>query len=169
MLGRIVDTLHCGKAVVSEYTNNKNVKVIFIDTGYLLSTTKRSLLSSSRPRLRDPLAKSVFGVGCIGEGRHKAHNGPADTKSFSIWRAMLRRCYYKPESKPWREGCTVVEEWLDFQTFAQWYEDNYPNNGERYQLDKDTLIAGNKQYGPSTCRFVTQAENLAARQFKGGR
>ena len=140
MLGQTFDTLHCGKAMVCEYTNSKKIRVVFISTGHTLITTKRSLLSSSRPRLRDPLAKSVFGVGCIGKGRHRAHKGPVDTKPFSIWRAMLRRCYYKPESKPWREGCTVVEEWHNFQTFAQWYEDNHPNGGEHYQLDKDTLV-----------------------------
>ena len=153
MRGKVFDTLHCGRIVVHEYVNYKEIKVTFLDTGHALTTTKRVLLGPSKPRLRDPLAKTVFGRGCIGIGSHKAHVKQTDTKSFSIW----------------REGCTVAEEWLNFQAFAQWYEDNYPKDGARYQLDKDTILKNNKQYGPSTCRFVTQLENLAARRFKRDR
>ena len=79
---------------------------------------------------------------------------------------MLRRCYYAPENKPWRDGCTVAEEWHNFQAFADWYDSHYPSDGNTYQLDKDMRVKDNKCYGPDTCKFVTQQENLAARRFK---
>lgn len=164
MFGLKFTTMHCGDVIVCEYKNTKNITVVFIDTGTILKTTKRVLTGSDRPRLRDLLAKSVFGIGCIGIGKHKAHEGPADTKPFSIWRAMLRRCYYKPERTAWREGCTVIDEWLNFQVFAEWFEQKYPKDGDNYQLDKDINIPGNKRYSPEACCFVTQQENLAARQ-----
>jgi len=169
MHGERFTTQNCGDVVVFHYQNCQNVHVYFVDTGYSLKTTKRVLTNTDRPRLRDPLARTVFGIGCIGIGRHKAHDGPADTHAFSIWRAMLRRCYYGPERRPWREGCTVVDEWHNFQAFAEWFESNYPRDGQRYQLDKDTVVNGNKLYSADTCSFVTQAANLAARRFKKDR
>lgn len=169
MFGEKFTTQHCGDVIVCEYKNTKNITVVFVDTGTTLKTTKRVLTGSDRPRLRDPLAKSVFGVGCIGVGQHKAHDGPADTKAFSIWRAMLRRCYYEPERTAWRDGCTVADEWLNFQTFAEWFEKNCPRDGGRYQLDKDLTIPGNKRYSPGACRFVTQQENLAGRGYSRSR
>jgi len=165
MFGRQFTTKHCGDVIVCEYKNTKDVTVVFIDTGTILKTSKKVLSNSARPRLRDPLARTVFGVGCIGVGRHKAHDGPADTKAFSIWRAMLRRCYYEPERTAWREGDTVADEWHDFQVFAEWLEYSYPEDGGKYQLDKDLVIEGNKRYSPEACRFVTQKENLAGRRF----
>ena len=169
MNGQRFTTMYCGDVVVYDYKNSKEVLIVFIDTNTLMKTTKRVLTGSDRPRLRDLLAKSVFGVGCIGVGRHKAHENSRDTKAFSIWRAMLRRCYYEPDNKPWREGCTVVDEWFNFQVFAEWFEGNYPSDGMKYQLDKDLTILDNKQYSPEACSFVTQQENLNGRRFKRDR
>lgn len=167
MEGTKFKTLYCGEVIVSRYINCEKVEVKFLDTGTTLTTKKAVLVGSERPRLRDPLAKTVFGVGCIGVGPHKAHKkGGADTKPYSIWRAMLRRCYYRGSKhhQPSYEGVTVAEEWLNFQTFAEWFEANYPKDGKRYQLDKDVLDVNAREYSPKTCSFVTQQENLAARR-----
>lgn len=166
MKGSVFKTKHCGYLVVSEYHNRDNVEVIFVATGYKTRTSKDVLLNSPEPRIRDPLGRSVFGVGCIGIGPHAAHGkGGADTKAYSIWRAMLRRCYYAPERKAWRDA-VVCPEWHNFQTFATWYAENYPRDGAAYQLDKDVKLPGNKVYGPEACSFVTQAENLRARRWR---
>ncbi len=168
MVGQKFKTQNCGDVVVSQYNNNKSVIVTFIATGTMLETKKEILIRSDRPRLRDPLAKTVFGVGCIGVGEHKAHTKGADTKAFSIWRAMLRRCYYRGSQhhQPSYEGGRVAKEWHNFQTFAEWFEENYPTDGKRYQLDKDIITPGNKVYSPKACSFVTQQENLASRKFR---
>lgn len=151
-------TRHCGDVIVTKYVNNQNVFVRFINTGNIVNTSKRVLTSAYGQGPRDPMAPTVFGVGWIGTGRHKAHRGGADTHPFRIWRAMLRRCYYEPERTARREGGTVAEIWHDFQTFADWFEENYPRDGGRYQLDKDTVVPGNKVYGPVGCTFITQQE-----------
>src|SRR5690554_2298155 len=171
MVGEVYETLYCGQVVVTEYRNRNSVTVVFLDTGYALETTKDRLRAKKPPRLRDPLAKTVFGVGFIGEGPHKAHCRGADTRPFSIWRAMLRRCYYRGSRHHQRsyEGCTVCPEWHNFQNFADWFEANYPRDGERYQLDKDARFPGNTEYSPSACQFLTQARNLAARRCAGRR
>lgn len=168
MVGQKFKTQNSGDVVVTQYTDNKSVTVRFIATGTTLKTKKEVLVRSDRPRLRDPLAKTVFGVGYIGVGQHKAHTKGADTKAFSIWRAMLRRCYYRGSQhhQPSYEGGIVAEEWHNFQTFAEWFEQHYPKDGGKYQLDKDILVPGNKIYSPKTCSFVTQRENLAGRKFR---
>lgn len=168
MLNQKFETMHCGEVMVCDYQSAKEITVIFTATGTKIKTTKRVLTGSDKPRLRDPLAKSVFGIGCIGVGPYKAHQGPADTREFGVWRAMLRRCYYRRSKHHQRsyEGCVVADEWHNFQVFAKWFRENYPDDGGRYQLDKDTLFPGNKVYSPERCRFVTQAENLSARRMR---
>lgn len=169
MVGQKFKTLNSGEVVVKAYINAENVVVEFLDTGTVTTTAKRTLVGRDRPRLRDPLAKTVFGVGCIGIGRHKAHVKRADTKAFSIWRAMLRRCYYRGgrHHQSSYEGVTVCEEWLNFQVFAEWFELHYPKDSARYQLDKDKLNPKAKEYSPNNCSFISQQDNLAARWGRG--
>jgi hypothetical protein len=166
MIGQVFKTESCGAVVVSDYKNRENVTVVFVDTGYSLTTKKDVLVRRERPRLRDPLARTVFGVGFIGVGPHKAHHKGQDTKPFSIWRAMLRRCYYRggAHRQASYDGCAVDPVWHNYQTFAAWFVEHYPQDGRRYQLDKDMRVPGNKTYGPQYCQFVTQQENLAARR-----
>lgn len=167
MLGKIFKTKHCGELIVSEYRNRDNVTVVFLATGHTITTSKRRLTTKERPYLRDPTYPSVFGVGCIGVGTHKAHHKGADTPVYSVWRAMLRRCYYRGSKHHQRsyEGVTVCAAWLNFQTFADWYAAHHPADGRAYQLDKDTIDPDAMCYGPETCSFVTQQSNLAARTF----
>ena len=75
---------------------------------------------------------------------------------------MLTRCYDEKyqEKYPTYNGCTVCEEWLNFQNFAKWYDENsYEVNNEKMNLDKDILVKHNKIYSPDTCIFVPQAIN----------
>ena len=169
MIGQTFQTKHCGPATVAAYKNRDNVWVVFTNTGHTLKTTKARLVKSDRPALRDPLAPSVFGVGCIGTGEHKAHHKGADTKPYQTWRAMMRRCYYRSAKhhQPSYEGVTVCDAWRNFQAFATWYAEHYPTDGGSYQLDKDARDISAKCYSPETCAFVTQRENLAARTRAG--
>lgn len=76
---------------------------------------------------------------------------------------MLNRCYYEKlhEKRPTYIGCTVSEEWHNFQNFAKWYYENYYEiEGEVMCLDKDILCKGNKIYSLETCVFAPQTINL---------
>lgn len=88
---------------------------------------------------------------------NKARNPVAYTK----WNNMLIRCFNDKyqEKQPTYAGCTVCNEWLDFNNFLEWFED--PKNGYRdgYQLDKDLLGGNRKHYSPETCCFVPQTIN----------
>ena len=104
--------------------------------------------------------KKVYDVGTIGVGKYNSRNGINKTKEYNAWTAMLQRCYdIKLHIRhPSYINCTVYNDWLNFQNFAKWYEENYIEN---YQLDKDLLIEGNKIYSPQTCCFVPCEINLS--------
>jgi hypothetical protein len=74
------------------------------------------------------------------------------------------RCYSKKYQKLYYSsyiGCTVCNEWLNFQTFADWYNEHlYKIPNERVEIDKDILIPNNKVYSPETCMIVPQSINL---------
>lgn len=97
----------------------------------------------------------VFGIGFTGIGKYSKTNS---YKIYNIWARILQKCYSdKCQIKtPTYIDCSVVEEWYNFQVFAEWYENNYIEN---FHLDKDILVKGNKIYGPDTCCFVPQEIN----------
>lgn len=139
--------------LVVEYYNSRNVVVVFIDTMYETTTSAINIRSGA---IKDRLKPSVHGVGFIGDGDFNSTH-PA----YPTWAGMISRCYYlKYQQKfPTYIGCTVCEEWCNFQNYARWYDKNCPNDGNKYQLDKDIKFSGNKIYSPDTCSFVSGAAN----------
>lgn len=103
----------------------------------------------------------IYGVGIVGEGKYSAGAGTRNkhTKQYSTWLSMLKRCYdiKEHEVNPCYIGCKVCDEWLNLQSFGEWFDKNYIEN---YQLDKDLLVKGNKIYSPKTCCFIPQELNL---------
>lgn len=91
----------------------------------------------------------IYEIGYIGQGKYNS----ANRLPYSIWNDMFKRCYSKKyhSTKPTYIDCSVAEEWLNFQNFAEWFEENYI---EGFQLDKDILVKGNKIYSSKTCCFV---------------
>lgn len=112
--------------------------------------------------VNNPYVPSVYGIGYLGVGRHLASIGGKATKTYDNWRGMLQRCYSEEYliKKPSYVGCNVDKEWHNFQSFAQWYEDNYKSHMDSsWDLDKDILQKGNKIYSSKTCTFVPKKIN----------
>ena len=85
---------------------------------------------------------------------HEMINGKSTpTKPYYIWHHMLHRSYSENCHRrcPSYIGCSVCEEWHDFDNFREWFIENHK---EGYHLDKDLLQQGNKVYSPSTCVFL---------------
>lgn len=104
--------------------------------------------------IRNPYHPTVCGVGYIGNATtaiNKKHK-----QSYVCWANMLKRCYSQDNPKYiYYKGCTVCEEWLCYENFEIWWNDNYYEiSGEKMNLDKDILIKGNKIYSPNTCILV---------------
>lgn len=143
---------------VLEYFNSNKVKIKFLNTGYIVY---RSLSDILKGLVQDKLARTVYGLGYIGDGEYGTCTNGVKEHSYITWKNMFDRCYYSgyQDNNPTYRGCTVEEEWHNFQNFAKWYEDNYI---EGFQLDKDIKVKGNKIYGPETCMFISKQENVEA-------
>lgn len=76
---------------------------------------------------------------------------------------MYDRCYSNKyhEKSPQYRDCKMCDEWLDDkEAFYEWVVENYYRiDGERIDLDKDILVKGNKEYGPTTCVFAPHSIN----------
>lgn len=123
--------------------------------------------------IKNPYHPSVCGIGCYGVGESKAIIEGKKTQEYAVWHNMIERCYDKKYQKrqPTYKGILVYKEWLNYQNFAKWYNDNYPKiKGIKFQLDKDLLQQNvdNKIYSPDTCVFLPYNINnfLANKQTK---
>lgn len=83
-------------------------------------------------------------------------------KAFNIWNRMLRRCYdeFIHTEHPKYIECSVCESWLSFSSFEKWFNEHYV---EGWELDKDILVKGNKEYSPDKCCFVPHEINVLFR------
>jgi hypothetical protein len=149
---------------VLRYVSAREVYFQF-DSGYVGCFAIASIRNGL---FKDKMSPSVYGVGFIGDGEYKTRENGKTTKVYTTWTSMLRRCYDEKFQvrKPTYIGCSVAPEWHNYQAFAQWFEENYPNDGKKYDLDKDRLVKGNKVYGPGTCRFLTHQQNTEVSHAK---
>lgn len=104
--------------------------------------------------------KLVHGVGMLGSSPSRV-NGKL-VKSYSAWSNMLSRCYSnsKNRNNSYKSvgRATVCDSWLTYDTFKEWYDNNYR---EGFELDKDLLGSELKEYGPTTCVFLPRRLNAA--------
>ena len=145
------------QGVIEKYINSSEVYVRFPNCKNLIKT---SYANCKRGEVKNPLYKSVYSVGFIGEGKYPT-NGQYK-KCYRTWKSMLERCYLKDDTVGRRAytDCVVCEEWHNYQNFAEWYENNYYEvKGEQMCLDKDILVKENKIYSSKTCVFVPQTIN----------
>lgn len=68
------------------------------------------------------------------------------------------RCY-NPNHKSYKsyggQGVTVCDEWLKFNSFYDWYIENYYEVGdERMCIDKDIINPNSLEYSPENCLIV---------------
>lgn len=151
--------MKCGEiAFIVNYACYNDITVQFKKTGELVKTTYSSFKNGF---VKSRFTPSVYGKGIIGNEKSIDENGKI-TKSYSVWKSMLRRCYSDKEQKKHTtyKDCYVCPEWLNYSNFKKWFNDNYYEiDGEQMALDKDILVKGNKTYSPNTCVFVTQNIN----------
>ena len=164
--GREIEGDKCGKFVPLYYYEENNVvyiKIRFIDTGNEISVTYDQY---KRRRFSDKFARTVCGIGYIGNG---------DTsllRERAIWGRMISRCYNKRDGSYkyyGKIGITVDERWHSYELFLYdlpslpgYMEWKNSINGE-YHLDKDYLQQNipksQRIYSKDTCCFIRSDEN----------
>ena len=151
--GDVFPTNAGGTVIVLEYVNSLEVTVQHQDDHMHCAVVESGNLRNGK--VKNPYTVGRYGVGYIGDGDYRSTANNKKTPAYRSWSSMLRRCY-DPDwhiSRPTYIGCSVADEWHNFQVYAEWYYDQ-PNNKAGFHLDKDLRIGGNKQYGPDTCSFV---------------
>ena len=99
----------------------------------------------------------IHGVGLYEKGKYLASLNSRPTRHYRTWYGMLERCY--SGRQPTYIDCYVDPRFYSFQEFMLWAEQQIGFTQDRFALDKDILIKGNKVYSPETCVFVPQEIN----------
>jgi len=85
-------------------------------------------------------------------------------KACQLWENMRQRVedskFHKQQ--PTYEGVEICNEWLDYQNFADWFNEQVESGAYKvgWHLDKDVLSPkGRKIYSPETCIFLPKDLN----------
>lgn len=147
---------------IVEYDNNKNVVVEFQDE---YKTKLHTTYDAFKKGIaKNPYYPSVYKVGMLGIKYPSKINGK-NTKEYTAWKNMLKRCFDEITKikYPTYKDVICCNEWLYFENFYEWLH-SQPNfdkwlDGDKWAVDKDILIKGNKIYSPETCCLVPQNVN----------
>lgn len=156
-LGKVFTSKNYGDFKVVEYLGSKNIKIVFLNTGYQTTVAAETIRKGS---VKDRLAPSVCGVGVVGEEVHSDKDGKPEYP-YVVWRGMIQRCYSEGTQarKPTYIGCTVDKPFHYYPTFKAWFlEQPYYDT---FELDKDLLVEGNTVYSPTTCTMLPAEINSA--------
>lgn len=147
--------------ILSAYRKYNDVDIYFPEYDWTYFNAHFGMFKNRT--VKCPYEPRIFNVGYIGEGIYKSKINKEHVRSYTTWYKMLQRCYddmhrYKFTSY---SDCYVCDEWLNYQKFAEWYENNYYeiSSGEQMHIDKDILYKGNVIYSPETCIFVPKTIN----------
>ena len=149
--GSIYKTNQCGELIILQYESALKVHVKFLETGYETTARISNIVDG---KVKDLLAKTVYGEGVLGEKVSKESG--KYPKEFLLWRNMLKRCY-NPASvaaNKTYEGCSVSEEFKYFPYFREWCKNQIGCDQVGWHLDKDILNPQGKKYSAEYCVFV---------------
>ena len=165
------DTLSTNKGYLFEivkYDSARQVTIQWVDCGTEEVCTSGNIVNGAVKYLND---QSVFGAGFMGYGRFV----PGEKRLLEgqqrlpkhlhrHWRHMLERGLSGVRQIRCYEGVSVCSEWLNMQNFCEWAvlqknHDAVEDSGRLWHLDKDAILAGNKEYKPDACCFLPNEVN----------
>lgn len=156
--------------VIKEYdkiVNNRKFTIWliqFVNTGYTREVYK---INAEKGKAKDPYSISVLGIGYEGVFPQK----PYHSQAKRLWSNMMKRCYDKKHLKGYfGKGVTVDTRWHSFANFLEdipkldgfelWLK-GFEKGNIKYNLDKDTIVTGNKVYSKLCCSFIPESINKA--------
>lgn len=97
--------------------------------------------------------------------------GSRKTKEYDLWVNMLNRCYSENFHRrhPAYLDCETSSEFLVFSKFRDWCQNQIGFNQPTFELDKDLLEKGNREYHPDKCVFIPKEINSSLRTKKKSR
>lgn len=150
------------------YNRNDDIVVEFQDE--FKATCNTNWNHFIKGKVKNPFAKTVQGVGIIGI-KYPTTINYISLKEYKVWSSMLKRCFNlkTKEKHPTYKDVTCCKEWLYYPNFYEWLhsQENFEKwlNSDRWAVDKDILVKGNKIYSPETCCLVPpNVNNLFIKQ-----
>lgn len=152
--GDVFLTNEGGSVTVIDYRRYSNILIEHNDENLYRAWVQGGALRNGQ--VKNPYHKHAYGVGFLGDGRFRSCVNGTKTPAYALWKGMLKRAYCKEFLKlnPTYSGVTVCNEWLNFQTFSNWFYSEPNSNSAGFQMDKDLRVFGNKEYSPRACSFV---------------
>ena len=97
--------------------------------------------------------------------------GAVKTKEYRLWSDMLIRSYDEKlhQRQPTYLDCETSSEFLVFSKFHNWCQSQIGFNQPTFELDKDLLEKGNREYHPDKCVFIPREINSALKTKKRSR
>ncbi len=149
--------------------DHKTSKQNFFLVRFLVSGAYRvaSMSDIKRGKVKDPLDRSVAGVGYYGVDSVDVNS---KSRVYSVWHNMILRCY-DPNCVEYKrygaKGVSVCKRWHSFTQFAIdiKYLDGYDEYlfiNNKIHLDKDLKQFNEEQlvYSPETCVFLSVSDNV---------
>lgn len=142
----------------------RSVIIEFERTGH---TTHVLVANLRKGKIRDYLQSLVYKKGVSFRGAAQKYY-----REYRLWVAILKRTIKENKEHCYRD-CTLHPRWLIFQNFLEdlpklsnyklWKSHNAQGRNP-WEIDKDKLVPGNREYGPETCMFLLSSTN----QMMGG-
>lgn len=138
---------------VKEYISATEVVIEF--DGFPDNLKKVAVAALKKGSFKNNYKPTIYGKGYLGDGKYQGAKKDGTDFVYGVWNNMLARNYdlYTQSKQPAYIGCSVCDEWLCFQNFADFYI-NHESYGLGYNLDKDLLGGDNKVYSPETCTML---------------
>ena len=107
----------------------------------------------------------VHGFG-INDGKYPVRSEYSNiSKEYATWRGVIGRCYHRTENRKIAyaryNGCSVSEFFKHYSNFYEWSNNQVGFGLDGFDLDKDLLIKGNRQYHEDVCVFIPSEINTA--------
>lgn len=173
-VGDTFQSTSCNTFTIIGVKNQENITIKFNDVqGYQVVPSSQTIRNG---RVKNPYFPRLFNKGYFGVGLYKARivSSSVNSKStdeYRAWVNMLSRCYdpnyiTTKAGHGCYSGVKVIDEWLNFQVFAEWYcvklaESQLKSPETKFVLDKDLLSPDVKIYSPETCCLIPEQLNIA--------
>ncbi len=134
-------------------TGRMGVVALSLDTGFEMLCGAGNLKAG---KVVDSGSPTTCGVGYRG-----VNFGDSTRQERVLWKNMIHRCYSGKHEQ--YDDCSVAEEWLNMSTFVddiRQLADYEKFVNDKWQLDKDIKVKGNRVYSKATCMFVSAADNI---------
>lgn len=158
LIGSVYQTREGFKIIITDVNNVHDVQIEFIEVEVpcVKRTTYQNILKG---QIKYPY-KIIKNGAYYGVGPYTARRNGKKTKEYEIWSGMLDRCGRSAAYK----DVYICKEWLCFQNFAKWYNDNTYDSGLKLSVDKDILTYYNSEfekfYSPDSCLIIPLAMNI---------